>query len=113
MIACTTFLHDHHFADAVGVVFGEGEGIGDGMERARVGHQGGEPCHAGGEQGERVVRLVVCPAHIEDGKFLAAHGGDFEGHHGGGVYAGEDHAAAVTRGADGGIGGVLLGGAID
>ena len=62
---------------------------------------------------ERVVRFVVGAAHVEDGEFLAAHGRDFEGHHGGGVNAGEDDAAAVARGADGGIDGVLLGGAID
>ena len=78
-----------------------------------MGHKGGEPGHAGGEQGERFVRFMVCPAHIENGEFLAAHGGDFEGHQGGGVYAGEDDAAPVAHCADGGVGGVLLGGAID
>ncbi len=62
---------------------------------------------------ERFVRLVVGAAHVEDGEFLAAHGGDLERDHGRGVNPSQDDASGVACRADGGVGGVLFRGAID
>ena len=59
------------------------------------------------------MRLRVRTAHVENRQFLAAHRRDFESHQGRRMDAGQDHAAAVARGVDRPIRGVLPGGAVD
>ncbi len=108
-----TLGDDHHFPHSVGVVLGQREGFGEVVEGTRMGDEGGEPGDAAGEEREGFMRFLAGAAHVEDGELLASHGGDFEGHEGGGVDAGEDDASAVAGGADGGVRRVLARGAID
>ena len=61
------------FGHAIAIAFRDLERVADILQTAPVRDDGREPCRPLGDQGQRLRRLVVGAAHVEQGHFLAPH----------------------------------------
>ena len=102
-----------HFADAIAILAGDGEGFGDAIDGTVVGQNRGEPIGVRLEEVEGLSGFVIGATDIEEGQLFAAHGRSVQGDKRRWVNAGENDAAGIACDLNCQAGGVGPGGAVD